>query len=106
TTDFLRRVVDSLPEGTERPNLDNLQLYKPGSSPANPYGYRSQLPIREQFIMTPAIRQLFEHPGRVISTEEIEDTAVHSGMRTMQQDAVLKVIAGQTTLEEIYRVLG
>jgi type II secretory ATPase GspE/PulE/Tfp pilus assembly ATPase PilB-like protein len=27
-------------------------------------------------------------------------------MRTMLQDGILKVIAGQTTLEEVYRVLG
>ncbi len=102
----LRQVVDSLPESVERPNLDNLQLYKPGSSSENPYGFRGQLAIREQFIMTGEIRQLLETAKIVLSSQEIEAAAVRSGMRTMLQDGVLKALAGQTTLEEVYRVVG
>jgi type II secretory ATPase GspE/PulE/Tfp pilus assembly ATPase PilB-like protein len=36
----------------------------------------------------------------------IEKRAIEDGMVTMQQDGILKVLAGLTTLEEIYRVVG
>ncbi|HSX36798.1 MAG TPA: GspE/PulE family protein [Patescibacteria group bacterium] len=102
----INEVVNSLPDGTERPNLDGLQLYKPGASEANPYGFKGQLAIREQFMMTGAMRELLEQPRTALSTQEIEAAASKSGMRTMLQDGMLKVIAGQTTLDEIYRVVG
>lgn len=102
----IRQVVEGLPEGIGRPDLGSLQLYKPGSSADNPYGYSGQLAIREQFRMTGEIRRLLEQYTTVLSSQEIEAAAISSGMRTMLQDGILKVIAGQTTLEEVYRVVG
>jgi type II secretory ATPase GspE/PulE/Tfp pilus assembly ATPase PilB-like protein len=90
----------------QRPNLEGLQLYKPGVSDANPYGYKGQIAIREQFTMTKKLRQLLETPGAMLSAQTIEESAAASGMRTMVQDAMFKVIAGETTLEEIFRVVG
>ncbi len=103
---LIRSVIETLPPGTERPNLDGLTLYKPGSSPENPYGYRGQIAIREQFRMTGDIRTLLESHDHVLSAQEIEAAAIASGMRTMEQDAILHVVAGRTTLEEISRVIG
>jgi len=102
----IRSVLDTLPEGIEKPSLDGLQLYKPGSSAENPYGFRGQLAIREQFVMTGEIRTLLEQTNTVLSAQDIEAAAVRSGMRTMLQDGILKVCAGETTLEEVYRVVG
>lgn len=102
----LKEVIDTLPEGTERPDIDALQLYKPGSSAENPYGYQGQEPVREQFLMTGAIRDLLSSQGKIISTQTIEEAAIKSGMRTMLQDGILKVCAGLTTLDEVYRVVG
>ncbi len=102
----IKEVVASLPAAMEKPNLESLQLYKPGTSEANPYGYQGQLAIREQFTMTDALRHLLENPKLSITTQSIEEAAQQSGMRTMLQDGMLKVIAGQSTLEELYRVVG
>jgi type II secretory ATPase GspE/PulE/Tfp pilus assembly ATPase PilB-like protein len=102
----IREVIDTLPEGIERPNLDGLQLFKAGSSAENPYGFKGQIAIREQFRMTGEIRRLLEQTHAILSAQEIEEAAIKSGMTTMLQDSVLKVIAGKTTLEEIYRVVG
>jgi type II secretory ATPase GspE/PulE/Tfp pilus assembly ATPase PilB-like protein len=100
-------VLATLPEGVERPNLDQLKLFKPGSSPENPYGYNGQIAIREQFKMTDALRRLLERSTSAgVSTQSIELAAIKSGMSTMIQDGILKVIEGQTTLEEIFRVIG
>lgn len=102
----IRAVIDTLPQDVERPNLENLTLYKPGSSPENPYGFKGQIAIREQFRMTGEIRKLLESNAKVLSSQEIEAAAIRSGMRTMLQDAILHVVAGRTTLEEVYRVIG
>lgn len=99
-------VLETLPEGIERPNLDGLQLFKPGISEADPYGYQGQLAVREQFTMSDAMRELLTSTKKVITTQTIEEAAARSGMRTMLQDGMLKVIAGQTTLEELARVLA
>jgi type II secretory ATPase GspE/PulE/Tfp pilus assembly ATPase PilB-like protein len=102
----IQEVIDTLPADIVKPNLENLQLYRPTSSDENPYGYKGQIPLREQFLMTGEIRTLLESGRTVISAQEIEAAAAHSGMRTMLQDGILKVIAGITTLDEIFRVVG
>lgn len=102
----IQQVLDTLPTTIAKPDLSKVQLFKPGSSPENPYGYSGQLAIREQFRMTGEIRNILEHPSAVLSAQSIELAATKSGMRTMLQDGILKVCAGETTLEEVYRVVG
>lgn len=102
----IQAVLNTLPPDVPRPDVASLQLYKPGSSPENPYGYTGQIALREQFMMTGEMRTLLEHPTIDLSAQEIEAAATRSGMHTMLQDGILKVIAGETTLEEVYRVVG
>lgn len=103
---LIRQVLETMPEGTEKPVLAGIQLYKPGSSDKNPFGFSGQIAIREQFQMTGEIRKLLETHETVLSAQDIEAAAIKSGMRTILQDAMLHVLAGRTTLEEIYRVVG
>lgn len=98
--------MSTIPDPAQRPNLEGLKLYNPGASPANPYGFSGQLAVREQLLMSERVRYVITKPAGVVSTAEIEAAAVQDGMVTMLQDAMLKVIAGQTTLNEVYRVLG
>ncbi len=102
----LKTIIDNLPHGVERPDVNNITLYKPGSSDENPFGYKGQMPIREQMLMTPGVQQLLRLPPEQVTTKMLEETAVKEGMLTMLQDGVLKAIAGQTTIEEVYRVVG
>lgn len=102
----LQAVVDTLPPNVKRPDLTNLTLYKPGSSTENPFGYIGQTPIREQMQMTPGVQELLRLPPNQITTDMLEKRAIQDGMITMLQDGILKVIAGQTTLDEVYRVVG
>jgi type II secretory ATPase GspE/PulE/Tfp pilus assembly ATPase PilB-like protein len=104
---LLHDIVNTLPESVGKPNLEGIRLYKPGSSADNPFGYKGQVPIREQFTMDGAVRELFEtkHDG-ILTAHQIEAAAAKSGMRTMLQDAILKVCAGETTLDEVFRVVG
>ena len=64
-----------------------------------------EVALREQFTMSGEILKLMQS-GQSASTQEIEKAAIASGMMTMQQDGVLQVLAGKTTLDEILRVIG
>lgn len=99
-------VINTLPATVQRPDITNLVLYKPGSSPDNPYGFSGQLALREQFTMNGEIRELLEKHQTTLSAQSIEAAAIKSGMLTMLQKGILKVIAGETTLDEVYRVVG
>lgn len=102
----IKLVVDTLPDNIKKPDLHNLKLYKPGFSEENPYGYRGQIAIREQFLMSGEIRTLLEQHTQVLSAQDIEAAAIKSGMKTMLQDGILQVLEGKTTIEEVYRVVG
>lgn len=102
----IKSVVDGLPANVQKPDINGLKLYDPGSSTQNPYGFSGQLAIREQFRMTDSIRKLFEGGKIGMVAQDIEEAASKDGMLTMEQKGILKVIAGETTLEEVYRVVG
>jgi type II secretory ATPase GspE/PulE/Tfp pilus assembly ATPase PilB-like protein len=102
----IQAVVDTLPPNHPKPDLKGLKLYHAGSSEEHPFGYTGQIAIREQLVMTPGVQQLLRLPPNQVTTEMLEQQAIHDGMLTMLQDGVLKSIRGETTLEEIYRVVG
>lgn len=102
----IQDVLAGLPEGVAKPKLEDFKFFKPGKSAENPYGYRGQIAVREQFQMTGAILELLQKGNTATSTDEIEAAAIKSGMMTMKQQAILKVCAGETTLEEVLRVIG
>jgi len=102
----VQTVVDTLPATIARPDLHTVQFYGPGSSPDNPYGYSGQMALREQFLMTGAIRELMESGQKSLSSLVIEEAAIKSGMLTMLQQGILQTIAGNTTIDEVYRVVG
>jgi len=102
----LQDIVDSLPPIYKKPDISNLTLYKPGSSTDNPFGFNGQIAIREQMVMSDALRALLLRPSAQISTQMIEETAVQAGMLTMLHSALFKLLSGETTVEEVFRVLG
>lgn len=105
TLRHLHDIVQTMPADTRLPDLNSIQLYRPGSSETNPYGYSGQIALREQLTMDGEVPELLAG-GHNISTQTLEQAAINSGMRTMLQDGIVKVINGETTLDEIYRVIG
>lgn len=104
--DYIKDVILTLPDTVQKPDISNLQLFKPGKSAENPYGYQGQLALREQFLMSDPILELMLDHNKTATAKDIEQAAIKSGMMTMRQDAILKVCAGETSLEEVMRVLG
>lgn len=104
--EYIKNTLTNLPEKYQKPDLSQLTLYKPGKSAENPYGYNGQVALREQFVMNSQMVQILQEKNLSTTTEQIEATAVNGGMKTMHHDAILKVCDGQTTLDEVIRVLG
>lgn len=105
TKQWIREHLGNLPEGFEQPNLDTIKLYKPGASEDAPFGYRGRIMIYEQMLVNEQIQRYIRGDISEIDTKQIEQSAKESGMLTMLQDGLLKVLSGETTLEEINRVL-
>jgi type IV pilus assembly protein PilB len=103
---WLQQVINSFPPQLTRPNLDNIQLYQPGSSPTNPFGYSGQFAVRELLLMTSDLQLELRKPVHEITTETLQQVAINDGMVTMLQDGVLRALAGDTSLQEIARVIG
>jgi type IV pilus assembly protein PilB len=76
-------------------------LYKGKGCDVCTNGYRGRMGIYEVFGMTPAMEQML---AKRATTTEIQAQAQKDGMLTMKQDGYLKVLSGETTLEEVARV--
>jgi type II secretory ATPase GspE/PulE/Tfp pilus assembly ATPase PilB-like protein/CheY-like chemotaxis protein len=66
-------------------------------------GYFTQIPIPELLVMTPALRAALEDEA---SDAELQRVARAEGMRTFAEVGVERVASGETTVEELERVLG
>jgi type II secretory ATPase GspE/PulE/Tfp pilus assembly ATPase PilB-like protein len=89
----------------QRVMADDFVLYKAGASPESPFGYKGQTTIVELLKMDHELIQKLRK-GRSMTSEELHDVAVAGGMETMELNGLVKVIEGQTSLEELYRVVG
>ncbi|HPR10063.1 MAG TPA: GspE/PulE family protein [Candidatus Saccharibacteria bacterium] len=105
TIAWLKKIIDTLPTRIEKPNLDNVQLYKAVPSATSPFGYSGQFAVRELLLMTPTVEAELKKPIREITERSIQQVAIQDGMTTMLQEGVLRALAGETTIEEISRVL-
>jgi type II secretory ATPase GspE/PulE/Tfp pilus assembly ATPase PilB-like protein len=66
-------------------------------------GYKGRLGLYEAISMTPAIQKIIQSDKT--TDYEIEQEAIKNGMITMLQDGIIKALAGETTLEEVFRVI-
>lgn len=105
TKQWIRDNLGELPEGVERPDLDNIRLFKPGSSEDVPFGYKGRMMIFEQMLVDDEVQKFIRGDIHDINVKQIEETAKKQGMATMLQDGLLKVLRGETTIEEINRVI-
>ena len=89
-----------------RPKLGrDFKLYRAVSSEANPFGYSGQIAIRELLVLDDALRSfLISKEGNSLNPSELENyLSKNNKLTTILQEGILRVIAGETTLEEIYK---
>lgn len=105
TKKWIRTVLEGIPESIETPDLDNIRLFKPVSTEDAPFGYKGRVPIMEQMEVSEEIQRYLRGDITDVNPEAIESTAKKQGMITLLQAGVLLALKGETTLEEINRVI-
>ena len=86
-------------------DLENITLYDPVKSEEYPFGYNGRKAIMEQLVVNDEISAYIRGDIKDINVKAIEETAKRSGMLTLEQKGILAVLHGETTLEEISRVI-
>ena len=102
----LRTNLESLPESINKPNIDDAQFYQAVPSERSPFGFSGQTAVVEILKMTSGLSQLLRKSANELSTDDIHQQALMDGMVTIKQNAMLKALSGETSLEEAIRVTG
>lgn len=63
-------------------------------------GYQGRIAVVEMLSMSDELKKVIENN----QTEEIERVFIEQGLPNMQQDGIIKVLQGKTTMEEVMRV--
>lgn len=105
TKQWIRKTLADLPPTAAKPDLDHIRLWRPGKSASNPFGYKGRTVLMEQLIMSDEIAKFISGEIKDVNANAIATTAKREGMVTMLQKGVMKALAGETTLEEVNRVL-
>lgn len=105
TRDYIKRVLADVPDGTEYPDLDTFKLWRPVPSDDAPFGYKGRIVIMEQMLVNEEIQKYIRGDIGDVHPESIEKTAKEQGMLTLEQVGVLAALRGETTLDEIGRVI-
>ena len=103
---YIRKVLEGVPqEVLDGVDLDNILLYDPVQTEESPFGYTGRTVIMEQLVVSDDIQAFIRGDVTDINTGAIEKAARSHGMLTLEQKGVLAVLRGDTTLEEISRVI-
>ena len=86
-------------------NLENITLYDPVTTEDDPFGYDGRTVIMEQLVVSDNIQAFIRGDVADADTKKIEETAKKNGMMTLEEKGVLAVLRGDTTLEEVSRVI-
>lgn len=104
--EFVKKVVADIPEASGEKVLAETEwkFYKgKGCNKCTNSGYKGRVGIYEVLTMSEEIKTALSDN---ISEQIVRELAKTQGMTTMQQDGILKVLDGLTTVEEILRVAG
>lgn len=84
-------------------NWDKIPFYKEVKSAEFSDGYSGRIGIHEVLKVTTSIKEMINAGN---TQDEIENQARKEGMITMLEDGIYKAVLGQTSLEEVLRVVS
>ncbi len=104
TREKINVFLASLPKRVDINAYSAPQIFKPkGCEKCGKIGYRGRTSVFELFSITEEIEQaIYKNPNEI----ELKLLAKKQGMTTMQEDGVLKVLLGITSIEEVERLTG
>lgn len=80
-----------------------IPFYKPIKSEESEDGYKGRVGIHEALKISPAIKEIILRGG---SADEVEAQGKKEGMMTMIEDGIFQAIQGNTTIDEVLRVVS
>ena len=100
----IAQVLETI-EPKQRPRLEkNYKLYKPVASARNPFGYSGRIAVRELLVLDDNLRDFLTSRRENFSPDELEAyLRQNNRLTTVLQEGICRVVAGETTLEEIYK---
>ena len=105
TRRWVKETLKGIPDTVDCPDLDTFKLWRPVSTPEAPFGYKGRIPVMEQLIVTEEIQKFLRGDIVDIHAEAIEEVAKRQGTITLLQAGVLAALRGETTIEEVNRVI-
>ena len=103
TVDYIKRVLYGVDVNID---LDgDVTLYRPVPTDDAPFGYKGRTVLMEQMVVSEDIQAYLRGDVKDVNTHMIEDSAKANGMLTLEQKGVLAALRGETTLEEVSRVI-
>ncbi len=103
---YIRKVLEGVSaEILSDFDLENPLLYDPVMTENEPFGYNGRIVIMEQLVVSDEIQAFLRGDIANTNAKKIEEIAKKNGMLTLEQKGVLAVLRGETTLEEISRVI-
>jgi type II secretory ATPase GspE/PulE/Tfp pilus assembly ATPase PilB-like protein len=86
-------------------DLNHITLYEPVKTEEFPFGFNGRKAIMEQIFITEEIQAFIRGDIKDINITAIEKAARSGGMLTLEQKGVIAALRGETTLEEVSRVI-
>ena len=106
TKKWVRNVLEGVPaEKLPQDISGDFKLWKPVASEDSPFGYKGRIVVMEMMVVNDNIAAFLRGERGVISTEAIEDQARKDGLLTLLQQGVISALRGDTTIEEVNRVI-
>ena len=103
---YIRETLAGVPqEKLNGVDLDDIRLFDPVKTEKDPFGYAGRTVIMEQLIVSEDIQAFIRGDVKDVNTDAIEKAAKENGMLTLEQKGILASLAGETTLEEVSRVI-
>ena len=104
---LILKIINSLPVGTERPDAETaggqMEIYKAGGcEKCSNTGYKGRIGVFEAILIDDDVERLIlKNPTEA----DIREATKKQNILNMNQDGILKVLNGQTSLDELGRVL-
>ncbi|MEK7464363.1 MAG: GspE/PulE family protein [Patescibacteria group bacterium] len=100
----IKSFLGGLPKRVDTDSYKDVKLFEPkGCAKCNNLGYRGRTSVFELFVIDEKAEEIiYENPTEIKLKKLVEE----QGMVTMQEDGILKVLQGITSLAEVERLTG
>ena len=106
TRKWVQNVLEGVPQDKIPQDIyGDFSLWQAMPSENNPFGYKGRIVIMEQLVVTENIQAFLRGEIQDVHSESIERQAVKDKMLSLLQQGVISALKGETTLDEINRVI-